>query len=378
MSIWEKSFKLMDLGMDANTDAESWGLGPLMQEVLVSKDETLFHMNESGSVKQPASYYIDKLKEQGYRMIYKYLHVSYDSMLFINDHSILDMTYNKSGPSFTLKGYSKSEEELNLLLDFVKATFHPPVRRGYIFAIINSGGRLSLSSIGSAGEKLVPSNYNPDIIEGYRGAIEDLQSASPAGRIVVMEGEPGTGKTHLIKSFLVDVPDAMFVLVSPDMVSSLDGPELLPLLLSNKSAYSPNGPIVLILEDADKCLVKRGGDNMNSIQSLLNLSDGILGTLLDLRMIATTNAKKLEIEPAILRPGRLSKRIEVGPLTHTTALGVYQRLMPESRLPEELSRDMGKKMTLAEVYGLARTNGWKPQERKVTEDIDDLDDDYDD
>lgn len=378
MSIWEKSFKLVDLGLDAGTGAESWGLGPLMQEVLASKDETLFHMTESGSVKQPASYYIDKMKEEGYRLIYKYLHVSYDSMLFVNDHSMLDMTYNRAGSTFSLKGYSKSEEELNVLREFVKATFHPPVRRGHIFAIINSGGRLSLSSIGSAGEKLVPGNYNSDIIEGYRGAIEDLQSSSPAGRIVVMEGEPGTGKTHLIKSFLVDVPDAMFVLVSPDMVQSLDGPELLPLLLSNKAVYSPNGPIVLVLEDADKCLVKRGGDNMNSIQALLNLSDGILGTLLDLRMIATTNAKKLEIEPAILRPGRLSKRIEVGPLDHSTALGVYQRLLPESRVPYELSKDMGKKMTLAEVYGLARANGWKPEERKVNEDIGDDDDDYDD
>lgn len=374
MSIWKKAFNVLDMGMESQTGVSSWGTGPLMQEVLQSDSDCLYEMSESGSVKESVDFYTNKIKEQGFRLVYKYLHETYKNFLFVNDHSMIEMTYN-NGNHFTLKGVSKSEEEFNALRTFVKATFHPPVRKGYIFAIINSGGRLSLSSIGNAGEKLVPTNYNPDIIRDYRLAIEDLQSSSPAGRIVVMEGEPGTGKTHLIKSFLVDVPDAMFVLVSPDMVSSLDGPELLPLLLSNKNAYSPNGPIVLILEDADKCLVKRGGDNINSIQSLLNLSDGILGTLLDLRMIATTNAKKLEIEPAILRPGRLSKRIEVGALDFAVAKEIYHRLMPEGRMPEEFVKDLGKKLTLAEVYGLARANGWKPTEREVVaEDEDDYDD----
>ena len=95
-----------------------------------------------------------------------------------------------------------------------------------------------------------------------------------------------------------------------------------------------NGPIALVLEDADRCLVTRGENNINSIQSLLNLGDGILGSLLDLRIIATTNAKKLEMEAAILRPGRLSKRLEVGALDLDTARGVFRRLLPDAKLPE--------------------------------------------
>jgi AAA family ATPase len=182
-----------------------------------------------------------------------------------------------------------------------------------------------------------------------------------------MRGSPGTGKTHLIRAMLLEVPDAMFVLISPEMVTNLAGPELLPVLLQNRGCAT--GPIVLILEDADKCLVARDKDNMNSIQSLLNLGDGILGSLLDLRIIATTNAHELHMEEALMRPGRLSKMLEVGPLDPKTAQGIFKRLLPDQPIPTELcpmAKDTSNwKMTLAEAYALARRHGWAPDERKV-------------
>ena len=135
-------------------------------------------------------------------------------------------------------------------------------------------------------------------------------------------------------------------------------------------------PSFLILEDADQCLVSRDKDNIASVQSLLNLGDGILGSLLDLRIVATTNAHELHLDEAISRPGRLSKMLEVGPLDVTTARGVFTRLLPDHKLPDELihsfknidvkSRDF--KMSLAEAYSLARKYGWLPEERKVEED----------
>lgn len=182
-----------------------------------------------------------------------------------------------------------------------------------------------------------------------------------------------TGKTHLIRAMLLEIPDAMFVLISPEMVTSLAGPQLLPLLMSYRGGTT--GPIVLLLEDADKCLVARDKDNINSIQSLLNLGDGILGSLLDLRIVATTNANELHMEEAIMRPGRLSKMLEVGRLDVETARGVFKRLCPKKKnLPKELS---DANMTLAEVYSLARKNGWKPGNRKVELSTDNDDDMFD-
>ena len=82
-----------------------------------------------------------------------------------------------------------------------------------------------------------------------------------------------------------------------------------------------------------------------------------------------------------MRPGRLSKMLEVGPLDLETARGVFKRLLPDQPIPTELcplAKDSKNwKMTLAEAYSLARKHGWLPSVRKVDVEQDD-NCDYDD
>jgi len=312
--------------------------------------------------------FIRQMEGLGGRLLFKQIGTGNYDCLFMWNHGLVQVRF--SGNYLYVAATSHDEKFVIDLQTNISALFLPPVQRGHIFAIVRSGPSLQLSSIGDASIPLEPGNYTPAVIEDYRFVVRDLRSEKPSGRIIVMEGEPGTGKTHLIRALLTEVPDAMFVLVSPEMVRSLSGPELLPLLLSNKNNYAMTGPIVLVLEDADQCLVTRDGANINSIQSLLNLGDGILGSLLDLRIVATTNAKKLEMEAAILRPGRLSKRLEVGALDFETARGVFRRLLPDVAYPDAL-RDIVQlvsfRMTLAEAYSLARKHGWLPKVRSVSD-----------
>jgi len=224
---------------------------------------------------------------------------------------------------------------------------------------------------------LVDGNYTKKVMDDYKFAIKDLNSESPSGRIVVMRGPAGTGKTHLIRAMLLQVPDAMFVLISPEVVTNLAGPELLPLLMNYRGGST--GPIVLILEDADRCLVARADENMSLIQSLLNLGDGILGSLLDVRIVATTNADELKMEQAIMRPGRLSKMLDVDHLDPLTAQQIFRRLLPGVDFPVEINGSTNPKdfkVTLAEVYSMARKNGWTPSPRKVDDTVeeDEMDD----
>jgi hypothetical protein len=169
----------------------------------------------------------------------------------------------------------------------------------------------------------------------------------------------------------MEVPNALFIIVPPSMVSSLGGTELLPILLKQKQILDSQGPIVLVLEDADECLVPRGNDNMSSISSILNLGDGILGSLLDVRIVATTNAKKVEMDPAILRDCRLSKRIEVQPMPYDKANNIFMRLIKSDSKSIPTKKDRGEmypkdklQYTLAEVYRLGREHGWEPPTEK--------------
>jgi ATP-dependent Zn protease len=118
----------------------------------------------------------------------------------------------------------------------------------------------------------------------------------------------------------------------------------MPLLLDIKDNHEK--PIIMIIEDGDICLVPRKNDNISSITSLLNLSDGILGTIMDIKMIISTNADIEEMDQAILRPGRLCKNIHVGSLEYEQANRVYRRLMQK----EDVSLEFRKRYTLAEIY----------------------------
>jgi hypothetical protein len=306
--------------------------------------------------------YLKKIEKAGGRLVHRTISDDSYGASFLFDHGMVNVAY--SGEYLRVSCLSTDDKFAVDLQKEISKEILPRVQRGHIFAIVVNDGSLRINSIGYAGIPLTPDNYTKQVMTDYQYAVKDLKTENPSGRIVIMEGEPGTGKTHLIRALLADVPDAMFVLISPDMVPSIAGPELLPLLMQNKQSYALDGPIILVLEDADRCLVRREADNISSIQALLNLGDGIVGSLLDLRIIATTNAKKLEMESAILRPGRLSKRMEVGALDAYTARNVFGRLLPGKPLPELLMSQSDKfKMTLAEVYGLARQNGWEPEAR---------------
>jgi len=45
-------------------------------------------------------------------------------------------------------------------------------------------------------------NYLPEVIEDIEYVIKSFSKTPPGGRIAILNGEPGTGKTHLIRSFL--------------------------------------------------------------------------------------------------------------------------------------------------------------------------------
>jgi hypothetical protein len=225
-------------------------------------------------------------------------------------------------------------------------------KKGYVFALAASMGGYQLSRIGAAGTPLERGNYTPEILDKYDHVVADLKAESPCGRLVVMSGIPGGGKTFIARALLADVPNAAFVVVPPHLVKDLGSPELIPALVQAKN-YGSDGPIVLVLEDADKVLVNREAGDMAAISSLLNLGDGILGGVIDARILATTNASKLEMDPATRRAGRLCSYMSVNDLDPKHATEILRRLTGK-----KLSAN--KRVSLAQVYYYARQNGWAP------------------
>lgn len=244
--------------------------------------------------------------------------------------------------------------------------FPPPAERSVmaaravartVYVLVQTATGLTGHRLGSMGQRFVRENYTPDAIASFDLISTELRAQAPVGRLAIVEGPPGTGKSFFIRGLIDDVEGAIFLLIPADMVSMLGSPALIPVLLSIKEGSSL--PIILVLEDAEQALAPRMGDNIAHVSSLLNFSDGLYGELLDIRVIATTNTPKAKFDEALLRDGRLITHAHIGPIYRDRAEAVFRRLLkdPSAELPEDVK-------TLAGVYKAARTKGWKNDARQ--------------
>lgn len=167
--------------------------------------------------------------------------------------------------------------------------------------------------------------------------------------LYLFHGVPGTGKTTYIK-YLATTLDKKFIFIPQSHASSLDGPSLIALLTSNPNA-------ILVLEDAETLIYSREiGDNP-VISTILNLSDGIIGSLLKTSIILTYNTAHNKIDEAITRKGRLCVEHEFGPLSVEDANALAEHLKVDKEIKEPT--------TLGDIYNLADvTFHAKPKKKK--------------
>lgn len=354
------------IGHRFDASVDSLGLAPLFKKILETGSGTITRFYKEGYSDKAYDFILKKVSELQGKKIYDG-NINGTHHIYRWDDAFLDLTYSKA-KHITINVVSCNEAVSAVCKEAV-GMFSSNPKKGYVFAIARGNSGLTITRIGFAGTPFEKSNYAEETCKDYDYIVEDFNSKDPSGRIAILDGPPGTGKTYLIRGVLMDVPKAMFVIVPPSMVPSIGGPELLPLLLRTKEDYGKRGPVILILEDADECLAPRASDNMSAISTILNLGDGIFGSLFDIRILATTNAKARDLDRAITRDMRLSKRMFIGPVPYKNANVIYQRILQDDKkeLPipvvdRSQMRPANEKtnFTLAEIYKAARDAGWKP------------------
>ena len=190
----------------------------------------------------------------------------------------------------------------------------------------------------------IKKNYNDDI--PYDKMINILKDDSKSS-LMLFYGDPGTGKSTIIKHFIGKMPNKEFVFVDGALLANVQQDRLMSYFLENQDT-------VFIFEDCEKILLSRDHNYNPTMSILLNLTDGIISDVLNIKIICTFNTSLSNIDKALLRKGRLTMKYEFKKLNKEKA----QKLLPNETVTQDMS--------LADIYNYYEENDFsKKQQNKI-------------
>lgn len=163
--------------------------------------------------------------------------------------------------------------------------------------------------------------------------------ADSVGGLCILEGPPGTGKTSYIRHMMQRLKEThRFYFIPPSISNVLSDPELIGFWAREKERHK-DMRFVCVLEDAEGVLMNRKSDNRREVGAILNITDGLMADFLNIHLVCSINCSSTEIDPALLRPGRL------------VAHRVFQRRPAESA--RAIAAKFGRELEPREDYSLA-------------------------
>lgn len=158
-----------------------------------------------------------------------------------------------------------------------------------------------------------------------------VERGIPYRRGALLYGPPGTGKSSAVVAIASELrmDIAMLNLGS----AQLDDADLAELLAELPASC------ILLVEDVDCVFVERksGEEKTNRVtfSGLLNALDGVAAG--EGRMLFATTNHRERLDPALIRPGRIDRQVEIGYADREQLRQIFRRFFPDSS-PEQADR----------------------------------------
>jgi SpoVK/Ycf46/Vps4 family AAA+-type ATPase len=270
---------------------------------------------------------------------------------FTNDLALFFDGVNEGVLYYNGEQEKDKDSLLYTILGLMKSSIKPKICKNKIFIVYkNSSG---FEKIGFDVKKIkveLNENYNDGFTEMSEKIITGLNNKDKT-HLVILSGDPGTGKTTYIR-YLTSKLKKNIIFISPDMVDSITDPAFIPFLMKNNDS-------ILIIEDAEPALKKRGIDGRSgAVSNVLNLTDGLLSDCLKISIVATFNTDEKTIDDALLRKGRLLMNYKFEKLSIKKSKVLLEKLGHKEIVVDE-------PMTLADIYYYGTENNVKKAPQKI-------------
>lgn len=182
----------------------------------------------------------------------------------------------------------------------------------------------------------IKKNYNDDL---PYDRICDIIEQEGKPSLLMFYGEPGTGKSSLIKHLIFKYKKYSFIFIDESLLENVQKEKLMSYFIDNKNT-------IFILEDCEEILKSRERGNNSVLPVLLNVTDGILGDALGIKLLCTFNTNINKIDNALIRKGRMSLKYEFKKLS----IDKTKALLEDNNINEP--------MTLADIYYYKEENDY--------------------
>lgn len=235
---------------------------------------------------------------------------------------------------------TKNKDQIRkFLYEFVDANFlFMPSNDKKFYMIAQNSQGLYNQAVDFKSSEIKDGDFEMYYGEGFpHEKLLEFVTSNDTDNLMILHGPPGTGKSEYLKH-LFERSTRKVIYVPPSMLAMVSTPGFVSYMIDNRET-------LIVIEDAEEIL---SSDRNSATQNLLGMSSGLLKSALNIKCICTLNCDIGQIDPALLRKGRLHFEHLFRKLTRNEGKKLAEFVDIDIEIDDEI--------TLSEIFNSAATS----------------------